>query len=49
LSPSPTVREAIRGLGEPFDFGNQSHREAIGRAMVNSYGYNQRNSGETWT
>jgi hypothetical protein len=49
LSPSPTVREAIQSLGEPFDFGNQAHRETIGRAMVNSYGYNQRNSGETWT
>lgn len=34
-----TINRVIRSLGEPFNFANQRHREAIGVALVN-----QRNS-----
>lgn len=34
MSPNSTVQAVLRELAGEFDFGNQAHREAIGRALT---------------
>ena len=37
ISPASTVRKVVESYDGAFDFSNQNHREAIGRALVDKH------------